>query len=204
MVLLTAPTPWWKDVVPVPLDDGVAFVRTSPAGHADIYDVAADGSTISRLTTEGRVHDPAPVPGSQLLAYVSDGDIRVLNRHTGERRRLTNSPTQYKAGLAVSPDGTQIAFTRIDPGRLEQIFVMDLDGTHVRRVSRGDFYDFLPRWSPDGTRLAFTSLRDGTSGVYTMRVDGRDVVDVSRTPASLAMRPGVSVLHVTETLWAWR
>ncbi|HTK48269.1 MAG TPA: protein kinase [Gemmatimonadaceae bacterium] len=204
MVQLTAPPPGWKDEVPVPLDDGVAFVRTSPAGHADIYDVAADGSTISRLTTEGRVHDPAPVPGSQLLAYVSDGDIRVLNRHTGERRRLTNSPTQYKAGLAVSPDGTQIAFTRIDPGRLEQIFVMDLDGTHVRRVSRGDFYDFLPRWSPDGTRLAFTSLRDGTSGVYTMRVDGRDVVDVSRTPASLAMRPGVSVLHVTETLWAWR
>ena len=104
----------------------------------------------------------------------------------------------------MSPDGRQIAFTRIDPGRLEQIFLMDIDGTNVRRVSRGDYYDFLPRWSPDGSRLAFTSSRDGTLGVYSMRLDGSDVVDLSRTPASLTMQPGRSVLQVTETLWAWK
>jgi dipeptidyl aminopeptidase/acylaminoacyl peptidase len=105
--------------------------------------------------------------------------------------------------MAVSPNGRQIAFTRIDPGRFEQIFVMNVDGSGTRRVSRGDFYDFLPRWSPDGKRIAFTSSRDGTNGVYTMRTDGSDVRNVSRTPLTMMMRPGATVLDVNETLWAW-
>lgn len=36
-----------------------------------------------------------------------------------------------------------------------------------------------------------------------MRADERDVVDLSRTPGSLVIQPGVSVLDVTETLVAW-
>ena len=204
IVQLTAPPPGWNDLVPVPLDDGVVFERLNPENEASFYFVRLDGSGLRRLTPGGGNHDPAPLPEGGRLAYVSDGDVYVMNVRTGERTRLTRTPTQYKAGLAVSPDGRHIAFTRIDPGRLEQIFVMDIDGTNVRRVSRGDFYDFLPRWSPDGSRLAFTSSRDGTLGAYSMRLDGSDVVDLSRTPGSLVMQPGWSVLQVTEMLWAWR
>jgi hypothetical protein len=29
------------------------------------------------------------------------------------------------------------------------------------------------------------------------------VIDLSHTPGTLIMRPGMSVLEVTETLWAW-
>jgi Tol biopolymer transport system component len=61
----------------------------------------------------------------------------------------------------------------------------------------------LPRWSPDGTRIGFTSSRDGSLGIYSMRLDGSDVIDLSHTPGTLIMRPGMSVLQVTETLWAW-
>jgi len=191
-------------VIALGIGIGVAFERISPAEKFSFYFVRLDGTGLRRLTLEGRERDPAPIPGGHRLAYVGNGDIHVLDLRTGTRTRLTRTPTQYKAGLAVSPDAKRIAFTRIEPGRMEQIFVMDIDGTNVRRVSRGDFYDYLPRWSPDGTRLAFTSSRDGTTGVYSMRVDGTDVVDLSRTPVTLSMRPGRSVLQVTETLWAWR
>jgi hypothetical protein len=205
-VQLTAPPPGWNDVVPVAVGGGIVFERMTPppAEQASFYFVRLDGTGLRRLTFGPHDHDPAPFPDGRRLAYVSERDVYVLDVRTGVRTRLTQAPAVYKAGLAVSPDGRRIAFSRIDPGRLEQIFVMNVDGTHVRRVSRGDFYDFLPRWSPDGTRLAFTSPRDGTSGVYSMRLDGSDVVDLSRTPVSLAMRPGLSVLQVTETLWAWR
>ena len=130
-------------------------------------------------------------------------DICLLELQSGKITQLTHSPAVYKSGLAVSPDGGRIAFTRSDPGRLEQIFVMNIDGSGTRRVSRGDNYDFLPRWSPDGTRIGFTSSRNGSMDIYTVRLDGTDLVNVTRTPGSLVTRPGITVVDVTETLWAW-
>jgi hypothetical protein len=199
---ITAPPAGWSDDIAVPLGNRVAFRRSGPDGAARIYAVRLDGTGLAPLTAGPNDHDVAPGPGGAFFVYRRGNDVYRRDGGGGERR-LTFAPDRYTAGLAVSPDGRRIAFTRIDPGRLEQVFVMDSDGAHVRRVSRGDHYDFLPRWSPDGTRLAFTSRRDGSLGVYTMRLDGSDVRDVSRTPGSLVERPDRNVLEVTETLWAW-
>jgi len=196
---VTAPPTGWADYQPVALGDHVVFGRDS-ADAATIYRVNLDGTGLTRLTPGG---DVGPAPKSDFIVFRRGNDIYVLDIRRRIERRLTNAPAQYKGVGGVSPDGRKIVFTRIDPGRLEQIFIMNVDGTNTTRVSRGDYYDFLPRWSPDGKRIAFTSSRDGTNGVYTMRPDGSDVRDVSRTPLTLAMRPGITVLNVNETLWAW-
>ena len=200
---LTAPPAGWEDHLPVAMGAGVAFARAGPDGMSRIYRVNLDGSGLARLTSGPHDGNPAPSPDGSLLAYTSGSDVYMLDVRRGVSTRLTHTPDRYRAGLAMSPDGTRIAFSRIDPGRLEQIFVMDVDGTHVRRVSRGDWYDFLPRWSPDGQRIAFTSSRDGSLGVYSMKLDGSDVTDLSRTPGRLALGPGATVLQVNETLWGW-
>jgi hypothetical protein len=196
---ITAPPQGWADYTPVAFGNRIVFARDS-SDAGGIYRVNLDGTGLTRLTSGGNVH---PSPKGDLIAFQRYNDIYVLDLRRGIERRLTNAPAQYKGVGGVSPDGRKILFTRIDPGRLEQIFVMNVDGTNTTRVSRGDYYDFLPRWSPDGKRIAFTSSRDGTNGVYTMRPDGSDVRDVSRTPLTLAMRPGITVLNVNETLWAW-
>jgi len=196
---VTAPPSGWGDYQPVALGNQIVFGRDS-AGVGTIYRVNLDGTGLTRLTSGG---DAAPSPTGDFIIYRRGVDIYLWDLRRGGEKRLTNTPTRYKSVGGVSPDGRRIVFTRIDPGRREQIFLMNIDGTHTTRVSRGDFYDFLPRWSPDGKRIAFTSSRDGTNGVYTMRADGSDVRDVSRTPLTLAMRPGITVLDVNETLWAW-
>ena len=202
---VTAPPPGWVDDGPMALGDAIVFVRSdTAAGLVMIYRVNVDGTGLTRLTSGSRDDQAIPSPTGDFIMFRRDGDIHRLDLPHGSDTRLTHTPTQYKGVAGVSPDGRKLLFTRIDPGRFEQIFVMNVDGTHVTRVSRGDYYDFLPRWSPDGTRIAFTSSRDGTNGVYTMKADGSDVRDVSRTPLTLAMRPNVTVMDVNETLWAWR
>ena len=204
---VTAPPPGWMDDAALALGNAIVFSRSDTITHRGmIYRVNVDGTRLTRLTFGPRAWDdePAPSPNGDFIVFHGDGDIYRRDLRRGTETRLTNTPGQYKGVGGVSPDGRKILFTRIDAGRFEQIFVMNVDGTHTTRVSRGDYYDFLPRWSPDGRRIAFTSSRDGTNSVYTMNADGSDVRDVSRTPLTLAMRPGIVVTQVNESLWAWR
>jgi dipeptidyl aminopeptidase/acylaminoacyl peptidase len=202
---LTAPPPEWGDNGALALGSAVVFLRgDTTARRAMIYRVNVDGTGLTRLTSGPWDDNIAPSPNGDFIMFRRDNDIYRLDLPSGTETRLTNTPKQYKSVSGVSPDSHQLLFTRVDPGRFEQIFVMNVDGTRTRRISRGDYYDFLPRWSPDGTRIAFTSSRDGTNGIYIMREDGSNVRDVSRTPITLAMRPGVTALQVNESLWAWR
>jgi len=201
---VTAPPPGWQDYGPEAFGNAVVFFRDDSTGQSMIYQVNVDGTGITRLTSGLRDINIRPSPKADFVLFGRDNDIYRLDLPQRIETRLTNTPKRHKGIGGVSPDGTTILFTRIDPGRFEQIFVMSVDGTHTRRVSRGNYYDFLPRWSPDGTRIAFSSSRDGTNGVYIMRADGSDLRDVSRTPLTLAMRPGIGVMAVNENLSAWR
>jgi len=201
---VTAPPPGWQDYGPLAFGNGIVFFRDDSTGQSMIYHVNVDGTGLTRLTSGLRDINVRPSPNADFVLFRRDNDIYRLDLPQRTETRLTNTPKRHKGIAGVSPDGTTILFTRIDPGRFEQIFVMSVDGTHTRRISRGNYYDFLPRWSPDGTHIAFSSSRDGTNGVYIMRADGSDVRDVSRTPLTLAMRPGTGVIDVNENLSAWR
>ena len=61
-------------------------------------------------------------------------------------------------GPAWSPDGTKLAFSSHRDGDSE-IFVMDRNGSNLRKLTNNDWSDELPDWSPDGRRLVFSSTK---------------------------------------------
>jgi TolB protein len=81
-----------------------------------------------------------------------------------------------------SKDGARILFQSNRSGKW-QVYVMDADGSHVRRVSSGDANDNFPDWSPDNQRIAFVSDRDGNEEIYVMRMDGSELRNVSNDAA---------------------
>jgi len=104
------------------------------------------------------------------------GDIFVMNADGTERVNLTDDSDANEGSPAMSPDGQHIAFESDRDGNVE-IYVMNRNGTGVRRLTNNPAEDRAPAWSPDGSRIAFMSDRGGrvSPDLYTMKADGSDV-----------------------------
>ncbi len=85
-----------------------------------------------------------------------------------------------------SPDGERIVFSSNRDGDPKnensgEIYVMNADGSDVRRLTRYGFGAFRPSWSPDGKRMVFTSTHHAKSTddkdfeIYVMDADGTNV-----------------------------
>ena len=101
------------------------------------------------------------------------------------------------SNAAISPDGSQIVFSRgwvdklKDQGR-SNIWVVDTAGTRLRELTRGSWRDSAPVWSPDGSRIAFLSDRDGTTQIHALFVatgELSQLTHIDKTPASLTWSP---------------
>jgi TolB protein len=79
---------------------------------------------------------------------------------------------------AWSPDGTRISFTSNRDGNPE-LYVMNRDGSNLRRITTHPAIDTTPTWSPTGAQIAFTSDRTGTPQIYVMGADGLNVRRIS-------------------------
>jgi TolB protein len=77
---------------------------------------------------------------------------------------------------AQAPHKPQIAFVS-DRDGVSQIYVMDVTGRNVRRLTTPPGSSNRPAWSPDGRTIAFNSDRDGIgrTGIYLMDADGGNV-----------------------------
>src|SRR6266699_1083379 len=65
-----------------------------------------------------------------------------------------------------SPDGKQLAFTGYDGG-WSDLFIVNRDGSDLRRLTNDRYADLHPAWSPDGKTIAFTTDRGPRTDITT-------------------------------------
>jgi dipeptidyl aminopeptidase/acylaminoacyl peptidase len=143
-----------------------------------IADVAT-GAVRQLTNAKKSSSQPAWSPDGRTLAFVSDRtdkrQIYLIDPTGGEAEALT-SQEDGVASFAWSPDGKQIAFTAADPkpqalkdrdkkyGEFEvvdqdqtmtHLYVIDVAGKTVRKLTEGDFSVASFDYSPDGREIAF-------------------------------------------------
>lgn len=112
-------------------------------------------------------------PDGKLVAYVRQHidkdkdkaltDIFVVEVHTGNTRRLTNSGKDHSPRW--SPDGKRIAFISTRSGS-SQIWIIDVSGGEAWRIPTQEEILGDLVWSPDGTRIFYTANAFPKSGEW--------------------------------------
>ena len=87
-------------------------------------------------------------------------DVWSVHADGSGAKNLTEGKAANNAFPDVTADGKQIVFRSTRDGNKE-IYLMNSDGTNVRRITNDPANDTMPSISPKGDMIAFTSTRAG-------------------------------------------
>ena len=126
--------------------------------------------------------------------YDASFDIFSAKQNGSDPVNLTHAPG-YDAEGSYSPDGKQIVFCSLrsafpleksskeqrdryekDPAWFGEIYIMNADGSNVRRLTTEPGYDGGPFFSPDGQRIVWRHFEENgmIADLWTMKLDGSD------------------------------
>ena len=105
-------------------------------------------------------------------------DVFVMNADGSGKQKLTSGDS-WESGVAWSPDGQKIAFTRTRDFGNYEIYTINADGSEQRRLTSKAGGGELA-WTPLGNKIAFVSRRDGNLEIYLMNADGSGLRRLTR------------------------
>lgn len=152
----------------------LVYVATVETADGELWTMNPDGSGLRRLTSNARPdYDPAWSSDGAWLAFVRDHgpDAYSYNyfsiyaiRANGQGSRPVTPGKVWDGTPLWSPDGRRIAFLRdtgtVDDSDLQDLFVVEADGSRLRRLTTsGDVHPPFS-WSPNGRQIAVGASGD--------------------------------------------
>jgi Tol biopolymer transport system component len=128
--------------------------------------VVAAWFALSGSDVTGQGKESNKVAG-QPAALPSEQGVYLFDLETGKAAHVAGivPPGFESPGIAVSPDGTMVAYRGRDPERNRVIYVANVDGTNIRPLEETSATapdTVAPQFSPDGSQIAYQGKGYGT------------------------------------------
>jgi TolB protein len=151
-----------EDETPSWSPDGrrIAYVRLNisaePRGATALFVADADGSKERQITPwRMSAADPAWSPDGSLISFRSErpdtdfvGEIHTIRPDGSGLRQLTRAKGKLVYATTFSPDGSRIVFAMTGENAQPDLYVMGLDGSDLRPLTRTPEWESAPDWSP--------------------------------------------------------
>lgn len=111
-------------------------------------------------------------PLISVLTILAGGPVAAQN---------TPQPAQHASNATISPDGRRIAFFS-DRDGTGDYYVMNPDGSGVRRVTTDGGHRGRAYWDRDGSHLVFSRFAHDTTFIVSVPVGGGAAVEIGRVP----------------------
>ena len=170
----------------------IAFASDRGGGY-DVYVMNADGSGVTRLTTGGSNTRPVFTADGRYIVFTStrDGNAEIyrMDLDGSDQTNLTHDPGDDRLP-AAAPKGDRILFQSSRTG-FARLYIMSDEGGVAREVPGGPLQELDGNWAPRGNGLTFLGNNGGFSefDVYTARVNGSDVTNLTNTPGRVEFDP---------------
>ena len=203
--ILYASTHLKMDDCPPPPDRSKGYVWKL-YNSFDIFSVNADGTDIRQLTfSDGYDAEATVSPKGDKIVFTStrDGDpeLYLMNIDGSNQKRLTFE-MGYDGGAFFSFDGSKIVFRASRPKTEEEladyedlakngmfrpsvleIYIMNSDGTDIKKITNFGKASFAPFFHPDGKRIIFSSNVMSENGrnfdLYMINTDGTGLEQIT-------------------------